>query len=163
MTTGEVALAMAIDNCPDVANAGQEDTDLDGDGDACDPDDDNDGTADASDCAPLDAGAFSEPPEVNGLAFTEGEGSFVWDSLAESAGTDTTYEILRGDLGDLPVGTGTSEVCLDSGLLTPAYADTDEPGVGFGFWYLVRGTNVCAAGSYGEQSNGTPRESTTCP
>jgi Thrombospondin type 3 repeat len=38
-----------VDNCPDVANPDQQDTDGDEDGDACDADDDNDGVADAGD------------------------------------------------------------------------------------------------------------------
>jgi hypothetical protein len=35
------------DNCPNFPNPDQTDTDLDGEGDACDPDDDNDGMSDA--------------------------------------------------------------------------------------------------------------------
>jgi len=40
------------DNCPTVSNAGQQDYDTDGLGDACDTDDDNDGVADANDPFP---------------------------------------------------------------------------------------------------------------
>jgi Thrombospondin type 3 repeat/Beta-propeller repeat len=48
-------IADVDDNCPDDANANQLDTDLDGDGDACDADDDNDTVADSGDNCPLDA------------------------------------------------------------------------------------------------------------
>ncbi len=43
------------DNCPDVANNAQIDTDSDYVGDACDSDDDNDGVNDIEDAFPLDA------------------------------------------------------------------------------------------------------------
>lgn len=42
------------DNCPDIANAGQEDLDTDSIGDACDPDIDGDGTPNEADAFPLD-------------------------------------------------------------------------------------------------------------
>jgi hypothetical protein len=41
-----------VDNCPLAANAGQEDYEADGLGDACDPDDDNDSVPDVSDAFP---------------------------------------------------------------------------------------------------------------
>ena len=43
----------ADDNCIDVPNADQTNSDNDGDGDACDTDDDNDGALDEVDCMPL--------------------------------------------------------------------------------------------------------------
>jgi hypothetical protein len=41
----------SADNCPQAANPGQEDTDGDGEGDACDADDDGDGVPDTSEAA----------------------------------------------------------------------------------------------------------------
>ena len=42
-----------FDNCPEIPNADQVDTDSDGRGDVCDDDDDNDGIPDVRDNCPL--------------------------------------------------------------------------------------------------------------
>ena len=49
----------AVDNCVDMFNSDQMNTDSDGLGDACDNDDDNDGVMDEDDFAPLDENIFS--------------------------------------------------------------------------------------------------------
>jgi hypothetical protein len=42
-------------------------------------------------------------------------------------------------------------------------ADSTVPAAGAGFWYLSRGENSCGNGTFGQQSDGTPRLTTTCP
>ena len=69
MTSGDNdgdGVSDTLDNCPNVANRDQTDTDSDGEGDACDGDDDNDGVADADDAYPLDGSRSVDetPPEI---------------------------------------------------------------------------------------------------
>ncbi len=56
-----------LDNCPTVANAGQEDNDNDGEGDVCDDDDDNDGIPDAEDNCPFRANPEQLDNDNDGL------------------------------------------------------------------------------------------------
>jgi hypothetical protein len=75
----------------------------------------------------------------------------------------TRYDVVRGSVGAFPVGPGGGdEVCFDD-LAGPTVSDATVPAPNTGFWYLSRGENTCGNGTYGTQSNATPRTSTTCP
>ncbi len=59
------AESVALDNCRDVVNPDQRDTDNDGRGDACDDDDDADGVLDTLDNCPQEANATSGGPQAD--------------------------------------------------------------------------------------------------
>ncbi|MGH9866766.1 MAG: LamG domain-containing protein [Candidatus Polarisedimenticolia bacterium] len=141
-----------VDSCPGIANAGQEDADADGAGDACD-------------CAPGDPTLLSSPGEVGGLRVGAGGDpeEIDWCSAAVAHGSATVYDVARGFVHELPVGSGMSEFCLGIGLAAPRITDSSSPAARMSYWYLVRGRNSCGIGTYGFESNGMERISMVCP
>ena len=103
--------------------------------------------------------ALGTPGLVTGVTSGSDKQTITWDAATSAS----RYETVRGDLSALPVGTGGfDEVCLPVSP-TPILVDATVPTAPNGFWYVIRGRNDCTVGSYGTQSDSTPRVTTTCP
>ncbi|ANM28495.1 hypothetical protein ABI59_00915 [Acidobacteria bacterium Mor1] len=163
------------DNCPAVANGEQLDRDFDFVGDACDscPDDpdpsqidrDSDGVDDVCDCNPDDQFANSPPTEVTGLQvnpFDDGMNPVVTRITYQNIGVAFRYDIASGDLADLQTDGGTiNATCLATLNIVDFYDDVrPDPPVGEAYYYLVRGLNSCAIGTYGESTDMVERTTT---
>jgi hypothetical protein len=93
-----------MDNCPLDANAGQRDTDSDGEGDACDGDDDGDDVPDEDDNCPTVA---------NGTQ-VDGDGDGVGDACDASPGGAGDAGAAEPDAGPVEADAGSGAV--DAGL-----------------------------------------------
>jgi hypothetical protein len=102
---------------------------------------------------------INAPPDTQNVAVAADKATYSW-----SAATDATqYDVVRGSTGALPVGVNLAdEACFDN-LAGTALVDPELPAPGAGFWYLSRGENACGIGTFGNQSDGSPRITTTCP
>ena len=120
------------------------------------PDGDGDDAPDACDCAPGDPTAFATPGEVRRLGIVESGGTTIdWDPLAAVTGAGTTYDLVTGDAAALRRDGGFSSACtLRTGLPAPPVTDAwSVPAPGSGVHYLLRATNACGTGTFGD---GTP-------
>jgi hypothetical protein len=127
-------------------------------------DSDGDGRPDDFDCAPTDPGAFAIPFEVFTVAFAADDNTIEWETSALSdAGTATTYDVMRGTLGQWPVGAGPGEACVASQVTGSSNSTGAPPALGVGYFYLVRARNVCGIGNYGFASDSSVRTSPACP
>ncbi|MBZ5639355.1 MAG: right-handed parallel beta-helix repeat-containing protein [Acidobacteriia bacterium] len=126
-------------------------------------DSDGDGVPNATDCAAFDPTAWAVPAEIGGMVFAADKMTLSWNSLSSQAGPGVVYDVMRGSLGQFPVGTGGAETCLHDNLAANSWSDGTVPTSAQGFYYLVRGENVCAIGTYGTRSGGVNRTSTVCP
>jgi hypothetical protein len=108
-------------------------------------------------------GCTAVPPDVGDgvqLAQSEGVTTITWTP----APGGLTSSVLRGLISQLPVGPGDGdESCLEIDPAGTSTTDSENPGPGESFWYLVRAANTCGDGPYGLESDGGVRQSTTCP
>ena len=111
------------------------------------------------------------PPDLGSLLRVQRAGNIANDAnvyWTEAPNADF-YQVLRGTLSTLPVGSGSpDETCIAPEQYGSSRVDFAVPPPGAGFWYLARGVNVCAGpGPYGFRGDhglpGAPRVSTTCP
>jgi glucose/arabinose dehydrogenase len=116
---------------------------------------DGDGVDDACDCDPADDGSFGAPTEVRRLR-PSGNSPMVfgWDSQSATAGPATTYTLASGDLETLLTERGYASACtLLEGLALPQAIETrSDPPAGMADYYLVKATNGCDSGTYGDAS-----------
>ena len=94
------------------------------------------------------------------MTFAPDEATLIWDSTSPRSGSTTVYDVLK------PVNPGVSgsvAVCLASGVPGATISDLSLPTAGSGFYYLIRGRNVCGTGPYGFRSDGSVIFSTACP
>ncbi len=110
----------ALDKCPDLSSPDNIDTDADGQGNPCDADDDGDGTADADDCAPLDA-AKSTPAQCNPPAGQDTDADGLPDSV----------DLCASDLGPATNGGCPATKCIaqDGTVKDKANVDVDADGI----------------------------------
>ncbi len=102
---------------------------------------------------------ITPPAETQNLSAAADKSTYIW-SPASGA---TAYDVVRGDVAALPVGSSAGgEVCFEN-LSAPTLVDPAPPALRAVFWYLVQPRNPCGPGPIGTQSNGTMRVTTTCP
>jgi spore coat protein A len=115
-------------------------------------------------CAP--GTPIAAPAEASNLMFGSDMTSISWDPIPGAA-PGTVYDVARGLVSQMPVGSGAAETCLAPGVATPSAMDDTAPPVGEIFWYFARGRHACGTGTYGYGAlNGVPtteRVMLTCP
>ncbi len=99
------------------------------------------------------------PAEIQNLTVAADKSTLIWSPASDA----TAYQVVRGAVDALPVGSSAvGEACFES-LPAPAFVDPATPELRAGFWYLPQARNPCGPGPLGTQSNGTARVTPACP
>jgi hypothetical protein len=117
---------------------------------------DSDGVLNGADCAALDAGAFADPPEVTELRVRKpAPGSTVaelyWTDMGTACGPGRLHGIVEGEIRTgLWADRGfLNATCLQADFALTILQDARLPARWDGYYYLVRVTNVCSDGTFG--------------
>jgi hypothetical protein len=99
-------------------------------------------------------------PDIQDVKATADKVNFTWTATPYA----TRYDVVRGQVASLPVGPGgADEVCLNDLSLGPGFGETAIPPAGTGYWYVVRPETAYGNGTFGNQHDGSPRTTTSCP
>ena len=113
---------------------------------------DMDGHLNGDDCSPGDALApYLTPTEVTGMTVAAATPTHLsWDDQPAGTGPGLVYDLAGGGLVALhSSGLGPATSCLASGLGAASFDDArGDPPAGDGYFYLTRGRNSCAAGTF---------------
>ncbi len=117
---------------------------------------DRDGLPTPGDCNDADATLRAVPAEVSGdrVAKVAGQARLSWTSQAATAGSSTVTDIATGLLSSLRSTRGFgAATCLADGIAGTTFDDPSaDPPPRDGRWYLLRMTNGCGTGSFGNSS-----------
>ena len=120
------------------------------------------------DCNDADGFVWSQPDEVQNLrlrpwplipSLTE----ILWDASSDSDSAVTYYGLIKSQVAD---DFSSIAACLTDPFSPGIVSTVDfgsSPALGTAFYYLVRAENPCGIGSFGTQSDGTPRTGISCP
>jgi hypothetical protein len=101
-----------------------------------------------NDCDDLVDEIYPEPGQTTGVLFGDNKDLFSW---TPTPGADS-WDVVKGHLPSLLSSGGdygySTDDCIENDLYFPWAEALDDPGAGQGFYYLVRGVNVCVPGSY---------------